>query len=116
MKDAPCGGLKDAPCAPPTAKVTFYGGYQHVDQSNPENAAMAVQWEPPRSAVIRYVATADLTLQAFGSDRIRETAWAGASYEDGPWKLIGAWYFFSQNSFLNASLPRTALPNNSCCC
>ena len=104
MKDAPCGGLKDAPCAPPTAKVTFYGGYQHVDQSNPENA----QWQYSGNHTIggyQYLATG---LRAFGSDRIRETAWAGASYEDGPWKLIGAWYFFSQNSFLNASFQNCA--------
>ena len=103
-KDAPCGGLKDAPCAPPTAKVTLYGGYQHVDQSNPQNA----QWEYSGNHTIggyQYIATG---LRAFGSDRIRETAWAGASYEDGPWKLIGAWYFFSQNSFLNASFQNCA--------
>ena len=31
------------------------------------------------------------------------TAWAGVRYEDGPWALVGAYYFFSQNSFLNAS-------------
>ena len=54
-------------------------------------------------------------LRAFGSDRIRETAWAGASYEDGPWKLIGAWYFFSQNSFLSNAGGRTGgLANNTC--
>ncbi len=56
MKDAPCGGLKDAPCAPPTAKVTFYGGYQHVDQSNPENA----QWQYSGNHTIggyQYIAT-----------------------------------------------------------
>ncbi|MGB9166541.1 MAG: porin [Rhodomicrobium sp.] len=99
MKDAPCGGLKDAPCAPPTAKVTFYGGYQHVDQSNPQNA----QWRYSGNHTIggyQYVSTG---VNLFGSDRIRETAWAGASYEDGPWKLIGAWYFFSQNSFLTGT-------------
>ena len=34
--DGPCGGLKDAPCLPP-AKLTFFGGYQHADLSNPEH-------------------------------------------------------------------------------
>jgi predicted porin len=112
-KDAPCGGLKDAPCAPPTAKVTLYGGYQHVDQSNPDNA----QWTYSGNTTIggyRYVTTGTL---AFGSDRIRETAWAGVSYEDGPWRLVGAWYFFSQNSFLSTATGNVAGTNiaaNSC--
>jgi hypothetical protein len=105
LKDAPCGGLKDAPCAPPSAKVTLYGGYQHVDQSNPG----APQFTYSGNHTIggyQYVATG---LRAFGSDRIRETAWAGVSYEDGPWKLVGAWYFLSQNSFLNASFQNCAV-------
>jgi predicted porin len=98
-KDAPCGGLKDAPCAPPSAKVTLYGGYQYVDQSNPENAQFSYSGNTTIGGY-RYVTTG---LLAFGSDRIRETAWAGVSYVDGPWRLAAAWYFFSQNSFLNAS-------------
>ncbi len=113
MKDAPCGGLKDAPCAPPTAKVTFYGGYQHVDQSNPENAQFQYSGNHTIGGY-QYVATG---LLAFGSDRIRETAWAGASYEDGPWKFVGAWYFLSQNSFLSTATGLVAGTNiaaNTC--
>jgi predicted porin len=114
MKDAPCGGLKDAPCAPPEAKVTLYGGYQHVDQSNPEHP-QAFYSGFTTIGGYRYVTTLNPTLQAFGTDRIRETAWAGASYEDGPWKLIGAWYFFSQNSFLSNVAGTTAgVANNTC--
>ena len=100
-KDAPCGGLKDAPCAPPSAKVTLYGGYQHVEQvkCGTNNRSIAVS---RRSGGYRYITNPKGTI-AFGSDIIRETAWAGASYEDGPWRLVGAWYFFDENSFLNAS-------------
>ena len=100
MKDAPCGGLKDAPCAPPSAKVTLFGGYQYVDQSNP-SLPQAFYNGNHTIGGYQYVTTANPTLQAFGSDRIRETAWAGIRYEDGPWSLTGAYYFFSQNSFLN---------------
>jgi len=112
-KDAPCGGLKDAPCAPPTAKVTLYGGYQHVDQSNPS----AAQFNYSGNHTIggyQYVATG---LLAFGSDRIRDTAWAGVSYEDGPWRLVGAWYFLDQNSFLNTAtglVTGTNIAANTC--
>jgi predicted porin len=112
-KDAPCGGLKDAPCPVATAKVTLYGGYQHVDQSNPG----AAQFQYSGNHTIggyQYVSTG---LLAFGSDRIRETAWAGVSYEDGPWKLVGAWYFLSQNSFLSTATGLVAGTNiaaNTC--
>jgi hypothetical protein len=115
-KDAPCGGLKDVPCAPPTAKVTLYGGYQHVDQSNPDHPQAFYNGFTTIGGY-RYVTTANLTLQAFGTDRIRETAWAGASYEDGPWKLIGAWYYWNQNSFLNTAtgvVAGTNIAANTC--
>jgi hypothetical protein len=118
-KDAPCGGLKDAPCAPANAKVTLYGGYQYVDQGNPfENQSFYSGFTTIGG--YRYVTSPTGTL-AFGTDRIRETAWAGASYEDGPWKLLGAWYFFSQNSFRNTATgfvagitPGTLVPANTC--
>jgi predicted porin len=98
-KDAPCGGLKDAPCPVATAKVTISGGYQYVDQSNPGAAQFTYSGNTTIGGY-KYVSTG---LLAFGSDRIRETAWAGISYVDGPWTIGGAWYFFSQNSFLNAA-------------
>jgi hypothetical protein len=113
LKDAPCGGLKDAPCAPPSAKVTLYGGYQHVDQSNPNAPQFAYSGNHTIGGY-QYVSTG---LLAFDSDRIRETAWAGASYEDGPWKLIGAWYFLSQNSFLSTAtgfITGTDIAANTC--
>jgi hypothetical protein len=92
--------LKDAPCAPPSAKVTLYGGYQYVDQGNPsENQSFYSGFTTIGG--YRYITNPNATI-AFGTDRVRQTAWAGVSYEDGPWKLVGAYYFFSQNSYLNA--------------
>ena len=97
LKDAPCGGLKDAPCAPPSAKLTLYGGYQYVDQSNPsENQSFYSGYTTIGG--YRYV-TSPYALGAFTTDRTRQTAWAGLSYEDGPWKLVGAYYYFDQNSY-----------------
>ena len=116
MKDAPCGGLKDAPCAPPSAKVTIFGGYQHVDQSNPSDPQFAYSGGHTIGGY-QYVTTSNPTLQAFGSDRIRETAWAGARYEDGPWSFTGAYYFFSQNSFLSTAtgvIAGTNIAANTC--
>ena len=75
-KDAPRGSLKDAPSAPATAKVTIYGGYQYVDQSNPDNPQYSYSGNTTIGGY-RYVATG---INAFGSDRIRATAWAGLSY------------------------------------
>jgi hypothetical protein len=98
-KDAPCGGLKDAPCAPPEAKVTLFGGYQHVDQSNPSEPQTFYSGFTTIGGY-RYLTSGTL---AFGTDRIRQTAWAGVSYEDGPWRLAAAWYGFNQNSYLNSS-------------
>ena len=113
-KDAPAGGLKDAPSAPPSAKVTIFGGYQHVDQSNPEHT-QAYYSGFTTIGGYRYVTTTNSATEAFGSDRIRETAWAGISYVDGPWRLVGAYYYFSQNSYLsNATGTTGGSPNNRC--
>ena len=114
MKDAPCGGLKDAPCAPSSATVTIFGGYQYVDQSNPDHP-QAYYSGFTTIGGYRYVTTTNPATEAFGSDRIRETAWAGVSYLDGPWRLAGAWYYFSQNSYLsNATGSTSGLANNTC--
>jgi predicted porin len=96
--------LKDAPVAPPSAKLTFYGGYQYVEQSNPENPQYTYSGNTTIGGY-RYVSTG---LLAFGSDRIRETIWAGASYVDGPWRLAAAWYRYSQDSYLNSSFQTCA--------
>ena len=113
-KDAPSGGLKDAPSEPLTAKVTLYGGYQHVDQSNPDHPQSFYSGFTTIGGY-RYVTTASATLQAFGSDKIRDTAWAGISYVDGPWRLVGAWYNYGQNSYLsNATGLTNGLANNTC--
>ena len=99
LKDAPCGGLKDAPCAPPSAKVTFYGGYQETTLSNPEHAQSFYNGFTTIGGY-RYITGAT----PFTTDRILDTAWAGASYEDGPWKLVGAWYWWSQNNYLTGDV------------
>ncbi len=107
LKDKPCGGLKDEPCAPARAKVTLYGGYQYVDQGNPfENQSFYSGFTTIGG--YRYVTSPTAKL-AFGTDRTRETAWAGAGYEDGPWRITGAWYYWNQNSYLNASFQTCAV-------
>jgi predicted porin len=105
MKDAPCGGLKDAPCAPPpSAKVTLYGGYQYVDQSNPDQFQSAFSGGTTIGGY-KFLSggAAGFADTLFGTDRIRETTWAGISYEDGPWKLVGAYYNWHQNSYRTAT-------------
>ncbi len=104
LKDAPCGGLKDAPCAPPTAKVTLFGGYQYVEQSNPDH--LQSYWSGGTTqGGYKFLSglPAGYGNELFGSNRVRETAWGGVSYEDGPWRLVGAYYNWHQNSYLNTS-------------
>ncbi len=100
LKDAPCGGLKDAPCAPPSAKVTLFGGYQYSTLSNPNHAESFYNGGTTIGGY-RYLTSGTL---AFGSDKVLETAWAGARYEDGAWSFTGAYYNWSQNSFLTSAV------------
>ncbi len=112
LKDASCGGMKDAPCAPP-AKVTLYAGFQYVTLSNPDHAQSYYNGDYTIGGYELYTdqnynygnvtSAADALLwdRAYGSDRVLETAWAGARYESGPWSFTGAYYWYSQNSFLD---------------
>ena len=36
----------------------------------------------------------------FGSDKVLQTAWAGARYETGPWAFTGAYYNWSHNRYI----------------
>ena len=105
-KDSPCGGLKDEPCAPPLAKVTIYGGYQGFTQSNPDHNQSYYSGFTTNGGY-RYITSPTGTI-TFGSDRDRQTAWAGVSYQDGPWRLAGAWYYTDSASYLDSS-KRTCL-------
>ena len=106
MKDAPCGGLKDAPCAPPSAKVTLFGGFQETTLSNPSNLQQTYNGGTTIGGYQYLTGSGN----PFTTDRILDTAWAGASYEDGPWRLVGAWYRWSQNSYLTGA----AVGANTC--
>jgi len=113
MKDAPCGGLKDAPCAPTPAKVTIYGGFQEATLSNPGELQQFYNGFTTIGGYRYLTGSGNL----FDSNRVLDTAWAGVSYEDGPWRLVGAWYWWSQNNYLTAATGTnaiTGLANNSC--
>ena len=100
-KDAPCGGLKDAPCAPPSAKVTLYGGYQHVDQSNPEHNQSFYSGFTTIGGY-RYVTNPSATL----GFRRRESPRDGGGQASATWMVLApcrAWFIYGQNSYLNAT-------------
>ncbi len=104
LKDAPCGGMKDAPCAP-VAKVTLFTGYQYTTLSNPDHAQSYYNGDYTGGGYQLYTlqnflkggAADDI---AYGSNRVLETAWAGAKYEAGPWAFTGAYYWWHQNDYI----------------
>ncbi len=98
MKDAPCGGAKDAPCAPTPAKVTIFGGYQYVTMSNPDHEQSYYSGFTTQNGY-QFLTAGKL---AYGSDKVLETAWTGLRYETGPWAFTGAYYYWGQNAYLNA--------------
>jgi predicted porin len=90
------GGLKDET---PSAKLTFFAGYQYVTLSNPSRPESAYNGFNTIGGY-RYLTEGAL---AYGSDRILQTEWAGANYTTGPWSITAAYYNWNQNSYLNAS-------------
>ncbi len=112
LKDAPCGGLKDAPCPLP-AKVTIFGGFQQATLSNPDQAQQFYNGFATIGGY-RYLTNsgaASVTNNYVyfpGSEKLLDTAWAGAKYQEGPWSFTGAWYYWSQGAYLTSNTAANA--------
>ena len=96
------GGFKDEG---PTSKITFFGGYVHIDMSNPDHAqdyygSTLGQGDHTLNGYSLIAADAHA---GFNTDKIVQTAWAGATYETGAWSFTGAYYHLNQNNYNAAS-------------
>ncbi len=121
LKDAPCGGYKDAPC--PTAKLTFYGGFQEATLSNPDhyqeyyNGFSTIGGYQYLTLISTTTGASSHGLEAFGSNKVLDTAWTGVKYEDGPWTLAAAYYYWHQDSYLlqyGSATTNGGTANNTC--
>ncbi len=99
------GGFKDEG---PADKLTLFAGYQYADLSNPSSPQSAYNGFTTIGGY-RFVTSG---VQAFGTDRILQTEWAGARYQTGPWAITGAYYNWNQNSYINAALHNCAYVNS----
>jgi predicted porin len=91
------GGYKDEVSS---AKFTVFGGYQHVDMTNPTDPVFR------GTTIGGYVMSGTDSIagvgpnnHAFFTTKTIQTGWAGAKYETGPWAFTGAYYHFDQNSW-----------------
>jgi predicted porin len=89
------GGWKDDG---PGSKFTVFGGYQHVDMTNPSDPV------PNGATTLGGYRLAFVNNNAFQTTKELQTAWAGAKYEVGPWSFTGAYYHADQNSWVAQSL------------
>lgn len=86
----------------PSAKLTTFAGYVHMDRGNPDKAQSSYQ---NMSTVGGYVlANATIGAGNFTTDQIQQTAWVGATYETGRWAFTGAWYHQNQNNYAVTTL------------
>ncbi len=90
------GGFKDEG---PSSKLTFFGGYAHIEMSNPDHAQSYYQ---SKGALNDYPLTT-MSGTPFDTNKILQTEWVGAAYERGAWTFTGAYYHEGQDSFINGS-------------
>ncbi len=89
------GGFKDEG---PSSKLTFFGGYAHIDMTNPGNT-----YANNNGTIGGYMfAAVNTAPYAFGATKTLETEWAGAAYETGPWTFSGAYYHEGQGDYTNS--------------
>ncbi len=79
----------------PSAKLTFYGGYVHMDLTAPGSTFSSTGQYNSGGYSIASLASAVNP----GSTKTLQTEYAGAKYETGPWAFTGAYYHLSQDAF-----------------
>ena len=95
-----CGGLKDAACPPP-AKLTFFAGYTHTDQSNPHDPVYSGDTQGGYPITVSAANPVSPDNNAFTTDKIYQFFWTGAKYElPSGWSFTGAYYHIDQNSYV----------------
>jgi predicted porin len=98
------GGFKDEA----GAKITLYGGYEHIDMANPGSPVTS------GTALGGYnLYTGDINNTNYYSDRKEWIGWLGASYATGPWTLTAAYYHYDQAAFLTGSAAGTCAAKTS---
>ena len=93
------GGYKDVGTG---AKLTWFGGYTRIDQSNPEKPVFS-----GFTAGGAFPIAPDN--DPYTTDRILQFFWTGAKYElPSGWSFTAAYYHVDQNKFVADSKPCTA--------
>jgi predicted porin len=87
----------------PGAKLTFYAGYTHIDQSNPRDPVTSANAQAAGGYALLVADN-----NAFTTDKILQILWTGAKYElPSGWSFTAAYYHASQNSYVADGIPCT---------
>lgn len=87
-------GLKDEE---PPSKLTVFAGYVHTMMGNPEDTNV-----PVGSTTIGGYELVGVTTNAYTTDKILQTFWAGARYNlPSGWSFTGAYYRYTQDEYIN---------------
>ncbi len=82
----------------PSSKLTLFAGYVHTEMSNPDHTQGYYNgWTTQGGYPLVTVTNATGGYNLYGSDKVLETEWGGATYEMGPWSFTGAYYHESQD-------------------
>jgi predicted porin len=113
------GGYKDSGCCCTGSaddpwwcgKLTLYAGYQHVSLSNPTDIA---PFNDPTNATtvstnfwttIGGYKLAFVNNNAYVTDRVLQTWWAGAKYDlPSNWSIVAAFYRIDQNNYVRGAV------------
>ena len=95
------GGLKDGETGP---KLTFYGGYTHINVSNPDNVILSGTTNGGYAIGNGKGGSPDNN--AFTTTKVLEYIWTGAKYElPSGWSFTAGYYRQNQDAFIADSKP-----------
>lgn len=82
----------------PASKLSFFAGYVHIDMGNPKDTDI-----PAGSTTIGGYQLMGVTTNAYTTDKILQTFWAGANYQlPSGLSFTGAYYRYTQDEYLNS--------------
>jgi hypothetical protein len=86
----------------PAGKVTLFGGYAHIEISNPDHTQDFFNGYTTQGGYKLYTgAKAGKGALLYTTDPELDTFWGGASYALGPWTVTGAYYHEAQSQYVD---------------
>lgn len=91
----------------PSSKLTLFAGFNRSELSNADHDQSYYN-NFTTIGGYQFATTTTAGLQAFGTNKVLDTEFVGATYQTGPWSFTGAYYHEGQDAYVAAATATAA--------